>query len=303
MFFRNLTLFRFSPALAASLTDLETALARHALRPCGPLESVTRGFVSPFGPESDALSHRIGDAILFTLGAEEKLLPSAVLNAELGIRLRKAAAERGRPVGARERKRLKAEVLDVLLPRAFVRPSRLNGYVDTKNGWLVLDTASRKAAENALTALREALGSFPALPLAATETPRALLTGWLTHAKLPGGLTLGDECELRDPAGGAVARCRHQELESAEVREHLKRGKQVFQLGLIYDGRLGYVLGEDLTIRKLRFLDVVQDTRENSDGSSAADELDARFALMSGELERLLHGLSEWFGLQRPDGE
>src|SRR6185437_10953359 len=94
MFFRNLTLFRFSPALAASLTDLETALARHALRPCGPLESVTRGFVSPFGPESDALSHRIGDAILFTLGAEEKLLPSAVLNAELGIRLRKAAAER-----------------------------------------------------------------------------------------------------------------------------------------------------------------------------------------------------------------
>ncbi|HEX6613915.1 MAG TPA: recombination-associated protein RdgC, partial [Rhodanobacteraceae bacterium] len=59
--------------------------------------------------------------------------------------------------------------------------------------------------------------------------------------------------------------------------------------------------GEDLAIRKLRFLDVVQDTLDNSGGESAADELDARFALMSGELERLLHGLSEWFGLQRPD--
>jgi len=301
MFFRNLTLFRFSSPVAETLAGLEASLAAHALRPCGPLESVTRGFVSPFGPESEVLTHKIRDATLFTLGSEEKLLPAAVVNAELATRLRQAAEKRGRPVGGRERKRLRAEVLDTLLPRAFVRPSRLNAYVDTKNGWLVLDTVSRKAAENALTALREALGSFPALPLAPAETPRALMTGWLTHGKLPKNLGFSDECELRDPAGGAIVRCRHQELESAEVREHLKRGKQVFQLGLIYDGRIGLVLGEDLAIRKLRFLDVVQDTLDNSGGDSAANELDARFALMSGELERLLHGLSEWFGLQQPN--
>ena len=69
-----------------------------------------------------------------------------------------------------------AEVLDSLLPQAFVRPARLDAYLDPQHGWLVLDTASRKAAELALAALREALGSFPAQPLAATETPRALLT-------------------------------------------------------------------------------------------------------------------------------
>ena len=301
MFFRNLTLFRFSPSVAKSLKDLDAALADHALRACGPLELATRGFVSPFGPDSEVLSHTVGKATLVSLGSEEKLLPAAVVNAELGKRLRKESERRGRPVGGRQRRAIKAEVLNTLLPQAFVRPSRLNAYVDSKNGWLVLDTASRKAAENALTALREALGSFPAQPLAAAETPRALMTQWLAHGKLPGGLAFGDECELRDPAGGAVVRCRRQELESAEVREHLKRGKQVFQLGLTYDGRIGLVLGEDLAIRKLRFLDVVQDTLDNSGGGSAADELDARFALMSGELERLLHGLSEWFGLQRPD--
>ncbi len=300
MFFRNLTLFRFSPAVAKSLDELETALARRALRPCGPLESATRGFVSPFGPESAVLTHRIGHATLFTLGVEEKLLPAAVVNAELGSRLREAAVQRGRPVGGRERGRLKAEVLDTLLPRAFVRPSRLNAYLDTKNGWLMLDTASRKAAETALTALREALGSFPALPLAGAETPRALMTDWLGSGKLAGGLSLGDECELRDPAGGAIVRCRHQELESSEVREHLKRGKQVFQLGLVFDQRIGFVLGEDLVIRKLKFLDVVQDTLDADGRDSAQAELDARFALMSGELEKLLQGLSEWFGLHRP---
>ncbi len=303
MFFRNLTLFRFSPSVASALDGLEPALAAHALRPCGPLEVATRGFVSPFGPDSEVLSHTVGKATLVTLGSEEKLLPAAVVNAELGKRLRKEAARRGRPVGGRQRRAIKAEVLDTLLPQAFVRPSSLNAYLDAGNGWLVLVTASRKAAEAALTALREALGSFPAQPLAATQTPRALMTDWLADGKLPSGLAMGDECELRDPAGGAVIRCRKQELESSEVRAHLKRGKQVFQLGVRFEDRMDFVLGEDLVIRKLRFLDVVQDSLDADGRESAEAELDARFALMALELERLFAGLQQWFGLERPDAK
>jgi recombination associated protein RdgC len=303
MFFRNLTLFRFSSSTAKSLAKLDDALAAHALRPCGPLEAATRGFVSPFGPDSEALSHTVGKATLVTLGVEEKLLPAAVVNAELGKRLRKEAERRGRPVGGRQRRAIKAEILDILLPQAFVRPSRLDAWLDSKNGWLVLDTASRKAAEGALGALREALGSFPAQPLAAAETPRALMTDWLGSGKLPDALTLGDECELRDPAGGAVIRCRHQELESNEVRAHLKQGKQVFQLGLQFEDRASFVLGEDLVIRKLRFLDVVQDSLDADGRDSAEAELDARFALMTLELERLFGSMEKWFGLQRPDAK
>jgi recombination associated protein RdgC len=300
MFFRNLTLFRFSPAVTKSLKDLDAALAGRVLRACGPLELATHGFVSPFGPDSEVLSHSVAKATLVTLGSEEKLLPAAVVNAELGKRLRKESERRGKPVGGRQRRAIKAEVLDTLLPQAFVRPARLNAYLETKNGWLVLDTASRKAAETALTALREALGSFPAQPLAAAETPRALMTQWLSSGKLPDGLALGDECELRDPAGGAVIRCRKQELESDEVRAHLKQGKQVFQLGLQFEERASFVLGEDLVIRKFRFLDVVQDSLDAGGKDSAAAELDARFALMTLELERLLQGFQQWFGLERP---
>lgn len=303
MFFRNLTLFRFSTFAARQLQGLDPALADHALRACGPLEVATRGFVSPFGPESGVLSHTVGNATLVTLGTEEKLLPAAVVNAELGKRLRKEAARRGKPVGGRQRRAIKAEVLDTLLPQAFVRPGRLDAYLDAKNGWLVLDTASRKSAESALTALREALGSFPAQPLAAAETPRALMTDWLARGKLPPGLALGDECELRDPAGGAVIRCRKQELESTEVRAHLKQGKQVFLLGLQFEDRASFVLGEDLVIRKLRFLDVVQDSLDADGRDSAEAELDARFALMALELEQLFAGMEKWFGLERPDAK
>ena len=302
MFFRNLTLFRFPESSAKSLKKLEKDLDEKRLRACGPIELSTRGFVSPYGRDSDELVHRVGPYALVTVGSEDKLLPSSVIGEALSVKIAEISEKEGRRIGARERKRLKEQVVSELLPRAFVRPSRLSAYIDTDGGWLVVDTASRKAAEDSVTEIREALGRFPATPMAPAESPRALMTGWLIHGKLPAGLTWGDECELRDPVeAGAIVRCRRQDLESDEVREHLKSGKQVFQLGVELDERIAFVLGEDLTIRKLRFLDVVLDEIGEESSESARSELDARFALMTLELKRLLEKLDEWFGLPRPD--
>ena len=48
-----------------------------------------------------------------------------------------------------------------------------------------------------------------------------------------------------------------------------------------------YRLGDDLVVRKLKFLDGAVDALENTERDSLHDELDARYALMSGELHRL----------------
>jgi len=301
MWFRNLTLFRFSKSAAKNLKSLEEKLGTHRLRACGPIELATQGFISPYGRDEDALLHEVGNFRLLTAAREDKLLPNSVVSDELTARLRKMAEKAGKPVGSRERKRLKDEVLTDLLPRAFTRLSKRYAYLDTENGWLVVDTASRKAAEAATSLIREALGSFPAAPLVPDESPRVLMTDWLAHGKLPRGLALGDECELRDSGdGGAAVRCRRQDLESDEIREHLKSGKQVFQLGLTFDERLSFSLDEELIVRKLRFLDQVQDELGDAQTDSAVAELDARFALMSLELRRLFDNLQEWFGLPRP---
>lgn len=301
MWFRNLTLFRFSKSAAKSLKSLDDKLSEHRLRACGPIELATQGFISPYGRAEEPLLHQIGKFSLLTAASEEKLLPNSVVSEELAARLRKIAEKEGRPVGSRERKRLKDEVLTDLLPRAFTRLSKRSVYLDTENGWLVVDTASRKVAEACTSLIRDALGSFPAAPLVADESPRALMTDWLAHGKLPAGLALGDECELRDSAdGGAAVRCRRQDLESDEIREHLKSGKQVFQLGVVFDERLSFSLDEDLVVRKLRFLDQVQDELGEGEADSAVAELDARFALMTLELARLFERMQEWFGLARP---
>ncbi len=301
MFFRNISLFRFPPSVSKRLKNLEIDLETRRLRPCGPQELATHGFVSPYGRDSTVLMHREGRFSLVALGGEERVLPDVVVRETVAQKLVEHAAKHGRRSGGRERKRLKEDVISELLPRAFIRPSRLMAYLDAEDGWLIVDTASRKAAERMVGQLREALGRFPATPAASKESPRTVMTSWLGHGKIPDDLDLGDECELRDPAeAGAIARCRRQDLESDEVRGHLKSGKQVFQLGLGFDDRLELVLGEDLVIRKLRFLDGVQEGLDAGDAPSAEDELAAQFALMTLEHQRLLSRMNQWFGLVRP---
>ena len=75
MFFRNLTLFRFPTSL--DFSQLDELLPEAALKPVGPLELSSRGFISPFGRGEEALSHRINDAIWLSVGGEDKILPGA----------------------------------------------------------------------------------------------------------------------------------------------------------------------------------------------------------------------------------
>lgn len=286
MFFRNLTLFRFPASL--DLSGLDARLAECPLKPVGPLEMSSQGFVSPFGRDAEALSHRVDDAVWLTLGGEDKLLPAAVVNDLLGKKLAEMEEREGRKPGSRARRRLKEDLVHELLPRAFVRPTRTDAMLDLGHGVCIVDTSSRKAAEAVVSEIRHALGSFPALPLSAEVAPRAVLTGWIAGEPLPAGFSLGEECELRDPMdGGAVVKCQHQDLQSDEIAKHLESGKQASRLALTLDDHVSFVLGEDLVIRKLKFLDGVVDQLEGGAEYDLRAELDARFALMAGELKRL----------------
>ena len=301
MFFRNLTLFRFPEGIDSRFKKLDEQLAEHELRPCGPLELQTRGWVSPYGRGETMFSVEHGGCALMALGGEDKLLPTAVINQHIAEKVEELEKQRGRPVGARERRKLKDDALTELLPRALARPSRLAGYVDIANGWVVVDTSSRKAAEGFISALRNALGSFPATSLEPEESPRALMTEWMIDAKLPNGFALGDECELKDPAdNGAIVRCRRQDLAADEMREHLSSGKQVTQLALTFEERMRFVLDETLTVRKFKLLDIAVEQLDQGDRDSAKAELDARFVLMSGEVARLLAAIETTFGVHRP---
>ena len=132
--------------------------------------------------------------------------------------------------------------------------------------------------------------------------PRAILTGWLAGDPLPDGLSLGDECELRDPTDtGAVVKVQRMDLSGDEIARHLEAGKQATRLALVLDDHVSFVLGEDLVVRKFKLLDGAVDQLESTDRDDVAAELDARFALVAGEFKRLFNVLEAAFRLSKAE--
>lgn len=300
MFFRNLTLFRFPTS--TKLDDLDAGLQECALKPVGALELSSRGFVSPIGRDGEELLQRQGDAIWLTVGGEDRLLPGAVVNDMLARKLEQIEQTEGRKPGGRTRKRLKDELITELMPRAFIKPSRTDALLDLEHGIVVVDSSSRKSAENVASEIRRALGSFPAMPLNPEIAPRSILTDWLAGEPLPDGLTIGDECELRDPAEqGAVVKVQRMDLDNDEIAKHLETGKQVTRLALTLDDHVSFVLGEDLVVRKFKLLDGAVDELESTDHDDVRAEMEARFVLMSGEVKRLFAVLQSAFKLSAAD--
>jgi recombination associated protein RdgC len=194
----------------------------------------------------------------------------------------------GRKPGGRTRKRIKDELITDLLPRAFVKPSRVDAVLLLDLGLLAIDTASRKVAEGVVSEIRRCIGSFPALPLNAEVAPRGVLTDWLGGAPMADGLALGDEWTLTDPADQrSTAKYQRREPHSDEITISLESGEQCTRLALTLDDHVSFTLGEDLVLRKFRLLDGALDLLESVEREDLEAELNARLALFSGELRRV----------------
>ena len=284
MWFRNLTPFRLIEPLPLNAEALAERLKSHAFLPCLSHQPGSAGWTAPLGRKAQDLIHAAAGRWLMCLRTDEKLLPAIVINQELAERVAVIEDEQQRPVRRRERQELREQLVDELLPRALIR------------GWLVVDSASPRIAEELTGALRSALESLPIAPPRITQSPAAVMTDWLATGQAPPDFGFGDVCALQEGGDtGGVVRCRGQDLTGDEIRAHLDAGKQVTLLGLIWKERVALVLDEALIIRRLQFLDVVRETLRDSADSPAA-LFDAEFTLMTGELALLLPRLLEVFG-------
>lgn len=84
-------------------------------------------------------------------------------------------------------------------------------------------------------------------------------------------------------------------IECDEVRAHIESGKQVERIGLEWQGRLSFVLGSDLVLRRLRFADQLVDAHAELKEDILAKR-DADFLLMSETLAELWPELLTAFG-------
>ncbi len=301
--FKNLTIYRLPVSTAAALLaaahpidsdtyPLADSLGIEQLRPIGPMELHAAGWISPYGSGDDRLFQQVGDCIMLTLGGESKVLPPSAVAAATSKRVADIEAQTGNTLGRRARQRVKDEIVTDMLPRAFTAPSRLSGYLDLSRGILAVDTASRKAADEFVGHLRKTRGSFPALPLNAEVAPRDVLTKWVEWVNaMPASFKMAGDCEFRESTeDGAMWRGKSDDMRGAAVIAQLESSRQCTRLALEHHDRLLFTFGDDLVIRKLRFL-----VKLDTDHDDAIAESDARLALLAGEVGALFDVLADAF--------
>lgn len=297
MWFKNLSVFRLTEAFTLSSDELEQKLEPMQFTPCGPHELATMGWTAPLGKSSQQLLHSSNGFMMLCAKKEERVLPTSVINEMTAERIADKEEQQKRKLSKRERTEIKDELIFELLPKAFTFSTFTYAYIDPKGGWLVVDSASAKKAEDLLSLLRKSLGSLPAIPINTVNRPSTVMTEWLSSEQFPDDIHIEDECELRSPEeeGGSV-RCKRHNLFVPEIKNHLESGKEVVKLAISWDQRIAFVLDDILSVKRLRFLDLVQDQVADSNAEDAASRFDADFSIMSMELANFLPRLLELFG-------
>lgn len=292
MFFRNALIYRFIQPFAHNAKTLAEALASRPARDPAAIELSTYGFIAPFKGE---LVECGAGAMLIAARYTYRDLSASVIRDELKAKVDQIETEQLRKVYKKERDQLKDDIVQALLPRAFVKSKATFAMII--GDFIVIDATSAKAAEDLLSTLREVLGSLPVRPLCLKVAPSAIMTSWLQQQRASNGLVLLDSVELRDTheEGGSV-RVTRQDLTSEEVQQHLATGKIVTKLAMAWQDKLSFVIDDKLQIKRMRWEDLLQDQAEQDGGEDAHGQLMATLTIAAGTLSELITDLIEAMG-------
>lgn len=297
MWFKNLRLYRLTAPFDLSAEELHERLTPQAFRPCGTLAFSSYGWVPPLGRNGSMLSHTANGCHMICARKEEKILPTSMINELVSEKAADIEDQQMRKIRRKERENIRDEIIHQLLPQAFTRSNLTYAYIAPHDHWLVIDSSSLPKAESLLDLLRHSLGTLAVVPPAVQVSPEAMLTRWLGGKDVPPEIVLKDECELRDPVEeGSSIRCKRQDLAADEIQAHLEAGKRAVKLAIAWRERLLAVIGDDLSVKRLRFEDIVQEEAGAAEDGDEAARFDADFALMTLELKEFIGHLMGFFG-------
>jgi len=291
--FRNVRYYRLDNPWPESEEAVSEALENAGFEPCGPLTERSSGWVPVYPDAGDLLARRLNGADLLKLRSQSRLLPPAVVNEELEARIEEFSKRMNEAPSARDKKRLKAETRDELMPKALLKSDKVWGFVDLKEKLIGIDTAQNAAAERFLRRLRAAFGDLNIKPLQFRQPVAELLTK-IFLGDAPGQIVVGRECRMQDAQDpGSIVRWSDFDLSDKSIRDHVANGMHLTHLGIEYDNVMSCVLDENGVITKMRFIGMDDDSEDHTDPLA---RLDAEFVMVTGTLRLLVADLKKLLG-------
>lgn len=294
--FRNARLYRLESDWPDSEAEVSKELGKAGFTPCGPLTERSSGWVpvDTVTEGSDSLARRLNGADLVVLRSQSRVLPAAAINEALEARIADFRERMQEEPGRREKRRLKAETRDELLPKALLKSDKIRGFIDLGEKIVAVDAGQPAAAERFLRHLRLPFGELTLRPLSFREPVGGLLTQ-IFLGNGPKEFALGRECRMQDATDtGSTVRWNDFDLSDRSIRSHVADGMRLTHLAVVYDNILNCVIDEHGVLGKLRFLGM-DDADTGADNDPLAQQ-DAEFVLLTGTLRNLLADLKKLLG-------
>lgn len=290
MFYKNAIMYKLTEPIALSAEELSGALEAFKFTPCKSLEPMRYGFVPPIKGGSDFV-HAANGCIAICAQQEDKILPASAINEALEKKVAAIFESESRKVHRKERQELKDELIFSMLPQAFTKNSRTYAYIDTRDDIIYVDASSPKKAEDLISALREAFGSLPCLPIGSVNSPATAMTNWVRNDCAPENFLIGDDGELHANKSDRIIRCKKQDMQEEVITTHIDSGMSVRKLAVSWKEGISFTLTDDLYLKKLVFDDKLIESANDRRAETWAEQFDADFIIMTGELRNLKNEL------------
>lgn len=296
-FFKNLFAFKLNEAEISEDKIIEK-LEKFRIVPCGKHDEKSVGW-DDFLDDDDSIIFKVSKGVyLLNLKTEDKSVPASVVGQKIKEKI-KAMVKSGESYPTKkELKSMKEEIKHDLLSQAFVKPSFTVGYIDFKNGLLVVDASSPSKADKFNSFLRDSLGSLDIDIINPEKDVSEVMGEWLKNKKAERPFEIGNSCMFKERSGnnGKITVSQH-DLATEEIIQHLENDNIVEKMDIIWQKRVSFALNSAFRISKVKFLDIVNEqiTEELGESDDKYAVLKAEMEIMTGDFAEIVRDITKSF--------
>jgi recombination associated protein RdgC len=276
--FKNLTLYRV-PNFPLDADGIAAALATFQHVPC-----------TAFAERSAGFAHIRDERFVWSVEGEhfvayrmsKKVLPAKVVNAEVERRAAELEKTQGFRPGRKQRRELKDQAYEDLLPRAFEVSRDIRVWISPKRGLIAIDTASQSVADAVLGGLLRAVQTpFVIQQAKYVAQPVAVMTQWISEYEAPSGFSIDPDQAVfaANEDAGASVKYSHITLKQEDAARLIEAGRNVVTLAMTFNDRVSFVLTGAGRIKRVTPTDVLKVPKKEAQDPTAHD---ADMLLMAG---------------------
>jgi recombination associated protein RdgC len=289
MFFKNATVYELEESI--EVESLIKGLQSHIYTPCMSHQEKSQGFIHPLLRNHEECYHRINQFLFFAIQIEEKIIPTQVVNNKAEEKVDDIERLQKIKIGKHEKKSIKEETYQSLVPQAFSKCQKTYAYIDLAHKYLVIDSVSPKSIESLTILLRKGLGSLKIKPI--FEDISKTLTYWFKDEGLPKAFMIEDRCKLMADQGDGVAiiNCQGNSMLSNNIMSFIEGGGLISELSLSWKDQVKFSLTDQFQIKSLKFLESISSLNSDISKEDPVIKSEADMILMGETLYDLIESL------------